>query len=126
MVYLVVGLKNGNGIGNILLSIKNIYFWVFYFLLIVASKINFSDGIIKITISALIFFALINIAYSVYINITFSGNYSDFYFYELYKGKGMFEDWNFIRDGDVRARSEERRVGKECVSTCRYRWSPYH
>src|SRR3546814_16018952 len=28
---------------------------------------------------------------------------------------------------DVRhARSEERRVGKECVSTCRSRWSPYH
>src|SRR3546814_2535574 len=26
--------------------------------------------------------------------------------------------------GDVR--SEERRVGKECVSTCRSRWSPYH
>src|SRR3546814_388411 len=24
------------------------------------------------------------------------------------------------------ARSEERRGGKECVSTCRYRWSPYH
>src|SRR3546814_12759876 len=23
-------------------------------------------------------------------------------------------------------RSEERRVGKECVSTCRTRWSPYH
>src|SRR3546814_20767274 len=27
--------------------------------------------------------------------------------------------WNF-------ARSEERRVGKECVSTCRSRWAPYH
>src|SRR3546814_13925981 len=26
----------------------------------------------------------------------------------------------------LRHRSEERRVGKECVSTCRYRWSPYH
>src|SRR3546814_328117 len=26
----------------------------------------------------------------------------------------------------LRQRSEERRVGKECVSTCRYRWSPYH
>ena len=25
-----------------------------------------------------------------------------------------------------RKRSEERRVGKECVSTCRSRWSPYH
>src|SRR3546814_16616882 len=24
------------------------------------------------------------------------------------------------------ARSEERRVGKECVSTCRSRWVPYH
>src|SRR3546814_14246049 len=26
----------------------------------------------------------------------------------------------------VANRSEERRVGKECVSTCRSRWSPYH
>src|SRR3546814_20635192 len=25
-----------------------------------------------------------------------------------------------------RKRSEERRVGKECVSKCRSRWSPYH
>src|SRR3546814_10131487 len=32
-------------------------------------------------------------------------------------------------DGDgfpVGIRSDERRVGKECVSTCRSRWSPYH
>src|SRR3546814_16651843 len=29
----------------------------------------------------------------------------------------------FLGDGK---RSEERRVGKECVSTCRSRWSPYH
>src|SRR3546814_12907746 len=28
--------------------------------------------------------------------------------------------------GLVNHRSEERRVGKECVSTCRSRWSPYH
>src|SRR3546814_8624019 len=26
----------------------------------------------------------------------------------------------------IRSRSEECRVGKECVSTCRSRWSPYH
>src|SRR3546814_11065825 len=26
----------------------------------------------------------------------------------------------------LHARSEARRVGKECVSTCRSRWSPYH
>src|SRR3546814_785155 len=29
-------------------------------------------------------------------------------------------------NGATGARSEERRVGKECVSTCRSRWSPYH
>src|SRR3546814_10680217 len=28
--------------------------------------------------------------------------------------------------GNWLGRSEERRVGKECVSTCRSRWSPYH
>src|SRR3546814_19704467 len=27
---------------------------------------------------------------------------------------------------EVASRSEERRVGKECVSTCRSRWSQYH
>src|SRR3546814_19400011 len=29
-------------------------------------------------------------------------------------------------DALILRRSEERRVGKECVSTCRSRWSPYH
>src|SRR3546814_15371008 len=28
--------------------------------------------------------------------------------------------------GQISMRSEERRVGKECVRTCRSRWSPYH
>src|SRR3546814_11676584 len=30
------------------------------------------------------------------------------------------------RKAAILVRSEERRVGKECVSTCRSRWSPYH
>src|SRR3546814_1022480 len=30
------------------------------------------------------------------------------------------------RASRLHRRSEERRVGKECVSTCRSRWSPYH
>src|SRR3546814_1974880 len=42
--------------------------------------------------------------------------------------------WSAPRDGivlertaiDGMRRSEERRVGKECVSTCRSRWAPYH
>src|SRR3546814_7760633 len=32
----------------------------------------------------------------------------------------------FVGAGALMARSEERRVGKGCVSTCRSRWSPYH
>src|SRR3546814_15623951 len=28
--------------------------------------------------------------------------------------------------GEAGVRSEERRVGKECVNTCRSRWSPFH
>src|SRR3546814_11407011 len=41
--------------------------------------------------------------------------------------------WEMVQIGNCGApieldegRSEERRVGKECVSTCRSRWSPYH
>src|SRR3546814_5764959 len=30
------------------------------------------------------------------------------------------------REQSRSSRSEERRVGKECVRTCRSRWSPYH
>src|SRR3546814_5796782 len=36
------------------------------------------------------------------------------------------DDLRHLGDVVVRGRSEERRVGKECVSTCRSRWSPYH
>src|SRR3546814_3988063 len=35
---------------------------------------------------------------------------------------GGTTDVQYLRNN----RSEERRVGKECVSTCRSRWSPYH
>src|SRR3546814_2718434 len=35
-------------------------------------------------------------------------------------------DWTKVKWLRAGLRSEERRVGKECVSTCRSRWSPYH
>src|SRR3546814_2016598 len=42
--------------------------------------------------------------------------------------EGELEACTGVAVGAVRVveRSEERRVGKECVSTCRSRWSPYH
>src|SRR3546814_19588942 len=41
---------------------------------------------------------------------------------------GQFQSANQseANDSDCCSRSEERRVGKECVSTCRSRWSPDH
>src|SRR3546814_11641787 len=46
-------------------------------------------------------------------------------------GQGMGEKVALITDGRFSGatrgfRSEERRVGKGCVSPCRSRWSPYH
>src|SRR3546814_15361082 len=40
--------------------------------------------------------------------------------------KGEAKADNIIRPDFTRARSEERRVGKECVSKCRSRWSRYN
>ena len=37
-----------------------------------------------------------------------------------------FQKPPFTQSKLVRVRSEERRVGKECTSWCRSRWSPYH
>src|SRR3546814_19340967 len=61
-------------------------------------------------------------------------------FTRLTRGDGFFEADRFewvefvsdpypdalLREGGRLGRSEERRVGKECVSTCSFRWSPYH
>src|SRR3546814_4374617 len=56
-----------------------------------------------------------------------------FLFPDVYAGGDVYERLYEINDTNRRLqnsvqikRSEERRVGKECVSTCRSRWSPYH
>ena len=36
------------------------------------------------------------------------------------------KDFIYKDDKKIFLRSEERRVGKECASMCRSRWSPYH
>src|SRR3546814_14304026 len=44
-------------------------------------------------------------------------------------GRGPHLEWLRFHISHARfviTRAEERRVGKECVSTCRSRWSPYH
>src|SRR3546814_14603902 len=41
-------------------------------------------------------------------------------------GLAAFKVPTYVDIQSENLRSEERRVGKECVSTCRSRWSPYH
>ena len=41
----------------------------------------------------------------------------------FFYGTGKLKD---ILEALERIRSEERRVGKECLRLCRSRWSPYH
>src|SRR3546814_16693067 len=43
----------------------------------------------------------------------------------LYRGVAVLP-WREHMDETMTLRSEERRVGKECVSTCNSRWSTYH
>src|SRR3546814_11564241 len=70
-----------------------------------------------------------------WLNFSFSGAYVDqkiddvkpFGPLTLSKNDVTLPTPKFSGTAAVRAiRSEERRVGKECVSTCRSRWSPYH
>src|SRR3546814_5354397 len=50
--------------------------------------------------------------------------------FEIFQGKdrliASLNSHGIVVNLDKSIRSEERRVGKECVSTCRSRWSPYH
>src|SRR3546814_16368933 len=52
-----------------------------------------------------------------------AGKYEDFHF-ALMAGGGGFSEQEILAVAESVGRSEARRVGKECVSTCRSRWSP--
>src|SRR3546814_1254664 len=66
-----------------------------------------------------------------------AGTDADFHRRDLFEAiaQGAFPSWVLsvqimpyadAKTYRINPRSEERRVGKECVSTCRSRWSPYH
>ena len=44
----------------------------------------------------------------------------------IFPGKRFMQMLECITQKHTLVRSEERRVGKECLRLCRSRWSPYH
>ena len=48
------------------------------------------------------------------------------YWAEVFGGPPRFSRECSDHSAVLRMRSEERRVGKECLTQCRSRWSPYH
>src|SRR3546814_862057 len=71
---------------------------------------------------------LVNVGISALLKVVVFG--AALFFWNLVPWKIPPTWWSFIPCFILldlaRYRSEERRVGKECVSTCRSRWSPYH
>src|SRR3546814_17529410 len=57
-----------------------------------------------------------------YVKICYFSNHVSFGYWLGSSANGSPDDLHFRW---IFERSEERRVGKECVSTCRSRWSPY-
>ena len=63
----------------------------------------------------------------VLVNYTFRWDCRAFEAVRISEGKtGARLDLKKALDAKLRQRSEERRVGKECMPVCRSRWSPYH
>src|SRR3546814_16368178 len=62
------------------------------------------------------------------IRIAAAGRIGDFDLFGAYafRERGNYFSGTTAPDYYQQERSEERRVGNECVSTCRSRWSPYH
>ena len=61
-----------------------------------------------------------------YVDLTFGGGGHSRRILEELGPEGRLYAFDQDRDTLANARSEERRVGKECLRLCRSRWSPYH
>ena len=60
------------------------------------------------------------------LGFNFSANYWNEDSYYRFNDKEVEDIYKITNSAYEPYRSEERRVGKECASKCRSRWSPYH
>jgi hypothetical protein len=69
------------------------------------------------------------LTFMIYLNEDFEGGFTEFETFRAWPSTGAalcFRHGLRHQGAQVLARSEERRVGKECRRLCRSRWSPYH
>lgn len=103
LAYALYSILVGRGADVLILSIKNVYLWVWYFLFFCTSRATFDVRFLKILYATVVICTVLNVAYSLFIEYSFSGDPSIFYFYEFYLSKGIYSSWNFYREDGVRA-----------------------
>src|SRR3546814_2895942 len=104
-------------------------FFVFFFKQKTAYEMRISDWSSDVCSSDLGSDAFFNVNTPAEIAILASQGYAQVTVYAALKAGILTTGDELVSPGQPRAdehRSEERRVGKACVSTCRSRWSPYH
>src|SRR3546814_9628103 len=87
-------------------------------------KVNELDGS-PIEIAAVIVWQVVDSAEAVY-NVDEYESFVHIQSESALRKMATSNPYDQHEDGQGALRSEERRVGKECVSTCRSRWSPYN
>src|SRR3546814_1327120 len=69
---------------------------------------------------------IVAFVYPFFEGVVWNGNFGLQAWLQARFGAGFHDFAGSVVVHAMGGRSEERRVGKECVSTCRSRWSPYH
>jgi hypothetical protein len=101
MVFL--GYFVGDNGSLVMLSIQNVYFWIILLAFLFILPCKPKDFLFKSLIPLMIISLLLHLAYSLWVEYQYDGDYKIFYFYELYSNLKMFGSWNHLKNGDVRA-----------------------
>lgn len=103
-IYSVVGLLNAKIVpSNVILNIKNNYLWLILLVLIAGSSRKVPPIALPLLFTCSIALGILNVAYSIIVNIYYDGSPRDFYFFDLYTSMGMYGEPNIFRSGHIRS-----------------------
>jgi hypothetical protein len=103
-IYSIIGLRNPEVIpSNVVLNIKNNYLWLVLMLIIGYSGRPVKKKVLLTLLIASLLLGLLNVGYSLLVNLSYDGSPRDFYFFDLYNSMGMYGEANFFRNGSIRS-----------------------